>query len=296
MDHQAFYSSDGDFLVVPQVGTLYIITENGKLEVPPKYIAVLPRGIKFAVQVTEASRGYAVECFDGHFQLPDLGPIGANGLATQRDFEAPVAYYEERMGEYTIFNKFGGEMFECTMDHSPFDVVGWHGNYTPYRYNLEHFNTIGSISFDHPDPSIFTVLTCPSASPGTALCDFVIFPERWMVAENTFRPPYYHRNTMNEYMGNIYGQYDAKEKGFAPGCSSLHLTMTPHGPDSEAFEKGSTVELKPQKYTGTLSFMFESTLLFKVSVRSQDLIKRDDEYYKCWKKLTNNFKLPEGTN
>lgn len=179
-----------------------------------------------------------------------------------------------------IFNKFGGEMFECTMDHSPFDVVAWHGNYTPYRYDLERFNTVGSISFDHPDPSIFTVLTCPSAHPGTALCDFVIFPERWMVAENTFRPPWYHRNTMNEYMGNIYGQYDAKEKGFLPGGASLHLPMTPHGPDSEAFEKATNAELKPVKYTGTLAFMFESCLFFKVCTKSQDLIKRDEDYYK----------------
>ena len=229
MNNSACCNADGDYLIVPQTGTLFITSEFGKLKVEPKEIVVIPRGIRFSVDINQSSRGWVCEIFNGHFRLPDLGPIGANCLANPRDFEAPVAWFEQKSENFEIFQKFGGKVFKCEMDHSPFDVVAWHGNYYPYKYNLEKFCTIGSISFDHPDPSIFTVLTCPSNEVGTAVCDFVIFPPRWLVGEHTFRPPYYHRNTMSEYMGNIYGVYDAKEKGFSPGCSSLHSCMTPHG-------------------------------------------------------------------
>jgi homogentisate 1,2-dioxygenase len=311
MDTSAFYNSDGDFLIVPQVGTLSIITENGKLVVPPKYIAIIPRGIKFAVHVSEASRGYACEIFDGHFQLPDLGPIGSNGLANSRDFEAPVAFYETTKAQFTVLflltSRFttssAGRCSSARWTTAPSTL--WPGSLPTYQGMATILPTAITSSTSTQSEQSRSTIPIPPSSPSlpprpiiqglllpyfsTALCDFVIFPERWMVAENTFRPPYYHRNTMNEYMGNIVGAYDAKEKGFVPGASSLHLCMTAHGPDSEAFEKASNAELQPAKYKGALAFMFESYLLFKISVKSQDLIKVDTEYYKCWQKLTDKF-------
>eukprot|EP00842_Homolaphlyctis_polyrhiza_P001677 jgi/Hompol1/250/HPOL_004117-RA len=224
MVNEAFYNADGDFLIVPQQGTLDIQTELGFLKVSPGEIVVIQRGIRYSVSLPDGpSRGYICEIFDGHFELPGLGPIGANGLANPRDFLYPVAAYEDKEGvEYTIINKYQGYLFATTQTHSPFDVVAWHGNYAPYKYDLSRFNTINTVSFDHPDPSIFTVLTAKSSTPGVALADFVIFPPRWMVAENTFRPPYYHRNCMAEFMGLISGGYDAKQEGFVPGGASLH--------------------------------------------------------------------------
>ncbi len=210
MGDVAFYNSDGDFLIVPQEGALSLQTEMGKLHVKPREIVVIPRGIRFRVEVEGPSRGYILEVFQGHFQLPDLGPIGANGLANARDFLYPVASYEDVERPFKVFAKFGGKIFSSDLGHSPFDVVAWHGNYSPYKYDLERYNTMNSVSFDHPDPSIYTVLTVPSDTPGVAVCDFVIFPPRWMVMEKTFRPPYYHRNCMSEFMGMIWGKYDAK--------------------------------------------------------------------------------------
>lgn len=227
MKNRAFYNSDGDFLIVPQIGTLYIKTEMGKMKVEPCEICVIQRGIKFTVEVTESSRGYIAELFKGHLELPGLGPIGANGLANPRDFQSPVAFFEDidgldtSNGGYTIVNKYMNKFFHTPTDHSPFDVVAWHGNYGPYKYDLRKFNCINSVTYDHPDPSIYTVLTCPTDEPGTAVIDFVIFPPRWMVAEHTFRPPWYHRNCMSEYMGMIYGKYDAKSSEFRR--SSLFL-------------------------------------------------------------------------
>ena len=241
MGNQAFYSSDGDMLIVPQMGHLHITTEYGKLEIEPEQIAVIQRGIKFKVDLKDCdqARGYICETYKSHFQLPDLGPIGANSLANPIHFESPTAWYEDTSENWTIISKFNGKFFNYSLSHSPFNVVAWHGNYCPYRYDLRKFNTIGSISYDHPDPSIFTVLTCQSDEPGQAVVDFVIFPPRWLVAEKTFRPPYYHRNTMSEFMGNLKGVYDAKEYGFIPGASSLHSTMSGHGPEHAVFEKAS---------------------------------------------------------
>jgi len=256
---------------------------------------VIQRGVKFSVELEEWSRGYVCEIFKGHFRLPDLGPIGANGLANPRDFKTPVAYYEKSTDTFSIVTKFLGGFFESTIDHSPFDVVAWHGNYVPYKYDLRTFCTMGSISFDHPDPSIFTVLTCQTDEPGVAVCDFVIFPPRWLVQEHTFRPPYYHRNLMSEFMGNVFGTYDAKEKGFGPGFASLHLPMTPHGPDAEVFEKASTVDLKPQKLDNTMSFMFETVYTLKTTKFVMDeggLV--DEDYWMCWSKLKDHFKIEEG--
>ncbi|ELR15130.1 homogentisate 1,2dioxygenase [Acanthamoeba castellanii str. Neff] len=288
----AFYNSDGDFLIVPQQGTLDIQTEFGYLEVKSGEIAVIQRGIRFRVALPDGpSRGYIAEVFDGHFEIPDLGPIGANGLANPRDFLTPVAAYEDKDDcEYTIVNKFNGALWTCTQTRSPFDVVAWHGNYAPYKYDLALFNAINTVTFDHIDPSIFTVLTCQTNTPGVAACDFVIFPPRWAVAENTFRPPYYHRNCMSEFMGLIRGMYEAKQEGFLPGGASLHSCMSAHGPDRTTFEKASTEELKPVRIPDTtLAFMFESTYLFSLTEFAEVADNLDQNYYKCWQPLDKHF-------
>ncbi|KAH8680756.1 homogentisate-dioxygenase [Xylariales sp. PMI_506] len=296
---QAFYSADGDFLIVAQQGTLDIQTELGRLLVRPGEIGVIPRGVKYRVELPDGpSRGYVLELFQGHFQLPELGPIGSNGLANTRDFQAPVACYEDDVSDWVITGKFGGRLFDAAQDHSPFDVVAWHGNYYPYKYDLGRFNTIGSISYDHPDPSIFTVLTAPSPVTGTAVADFVIFPPRWLVAEGTFRPPWYHRNTMSEFMGLIDGDYDAKAggaDGFQPGGASLHNVMAAHGPDAGTFEKASSAELAPQKVgAGSMAFMFESSLMLGVTdwslVRCQKVQEEYTEH--SWGQLQRRFKAP----
>jgi len=284
----AMYNSDGDFLIVPQEGTLHIQTEMGFLEVAPKEIVVIQRGIRFRVAVDGPSRGYVCEIYGGHFQLPDLGPIGANGLANARDFLYPVAAYEDRDVDYVVVNKFGGRLFSTIMHHSPFNVVAWHGNYAPYKYDLSKFNTMNSVSYDHPDPSIYTVLTCPTDTPGVALCDFVIFPPRWMVMDKSFRPPYYHRNTMTEFMGMVWGKYDAKV-GFQPGGASLHSCMSAHGPDADTFLKASNAELKPEYFGAGLAFMFETTLQLKLTPWALAAPHRDAEYRKCWQQLPRVF-------
>jgi len=293
MDDRYFYNADGEMLLVPELGRLGFLTELGAIQAGPGEVVVIPRGLKFRVEPApddKQCRGYICENYGQPFRLPDLGPIGANGLANSRDFETPVAWYEDREGLFTQVAKFGGNLWSCGIDHSPLDVVAWHGNYAPYRYDLRRFNTIGSVSFDHPDPSIFTVLTSPSDLHGTANCDFVIFPDRWLVAENTFRPPWYHRNTMSEYMGLIYGAYDAKEEGFVPGGGSLHNQMSAHGPDLDAFEKASKAELKPQKLSGTLAFMFESRYIIRPTKFAMDSAELQHEYSEVWQGLKKNFR------
>lgn len=290
MQDKCFYSSDGDFLIVPQKGSLQITTEFGKMNVDPNEICVIQLGMRFSVTVSEDSRGYVLEVFDGHFELPSLGPIGANGLANPRDFLTPVAHYEDcEVDKYAVISKYHGHLFQATQDHSPYDVVAWHGNYTPYKYNLKNFNVINTVSFDHCDPSIFTVLTCQSVRAGVAIADFVIFPPRWGVAENTFRPPYYHRNCMSEFMGLILGKYEAKEGGFLPGGATLHSMMTPHGPDAACFEKASEEDLKPVRVAeGTQAFMFESSLSMAIT-KWGNKTKVDDKYYECWQPLKKHF-------
>ncbi|MGD8709119.1 MAG: homogentisate 1,2-dioxygenase, partial [Ectothiorhodospiraceae bacterium] len=254
MTERFFYDADGELLLVPQAGSLVLRTEMGVMQVSPGEIAVIPRGLKFQVRLPDSqARGYICENHAAPLRLPNLGPIGANGLANPRDFLTPVAAYEQERGSYEIIAKFHGHLWASDLDHSPMDVVAWHGNYAPYKYDLARFNTVNTVSFDHPDPSIFTVLTAPSDTPGMANIDFVIFPPRWMVAENTFRPPYFHRNVMSEFMGLIHGVYDAKAEGFEPGGASLHNCMTPHGPDAETFEAASTAELKPEYQGDTLA-------------------------------------------
>lgn len=300
-ERTVFYTADGDFLIVPQHGVLDIQTELGRLLVRPNEICVIPRGIRYRVTLPEGPvRGYILELYQGHFHLPELGPIGSNCLANVRDFQAPIAHYEEdTQNTYTLLSKFAGHLYAATQNHSPFDVVAWHGTYYPYKYDLGRFNTIGTISYDHPDPSIFTVLTAQSDHPGTAIADFVIFPPRWLVAEDTFRPPWYHRNCMSEFMGLIHGNYDAKQGGkggFQPAGASLHNVMSGHGPDAVTHEKASTVELKPQKVgEGSMAFMFESCLMVGVTEWGlRKCAKVQEEYNKeSWVPLKPRFKKPE---
>jgi homogentisate 1,2-dioxygenase len=291
MTDEFFYNADGDFLIVPQEGRLSLRSELGVLEVSPGEIAVVPRGIKFQAVLPEGkARGYVCENYGRAFRLPERGPIGANGLANPRDFLAPAAAFEEREGRFGLIAKFHGNFWRANIGHSPLDVVAWHGNDYPYKYDLARFNAIGTVSFDHPDPSIFTVLTSPSSEPGTANVDFVIFPPRWMVAEDTFRPPWYHRNVMSEYMGLIKGRYDAKETGFVPGGGSLHNAMSAHGPDAEAFDKATGAELKPAFLGDTMAFMFETRYVYAPTDYAMKTELLQNEYWKCWAGLKKNFK------
>jgi homogentisate 1,2-dioxygenase len=287
---RAFINADGEMLVVPQQGALTITTELGVLQVAPGEIALLPRGMAFKVAVHGPTRAYVCENYGAAFRLPELGPIGSNGLANARDFMAPVAAFDTDTGPVEIVRKYGGRLWRATAQATPFNVVAWHGNLVPYKYDTKRFMAIGSISFDHPDPSIFTVLTSPSDTPGTANCDFVIFPPRWLVAEDTFRPPWYHRNVMAEFMGLVHGQYDAKPEGFRPGGMSLHNSMVPHGPDGDAFTKASSATLAPHKLDNTLAFMFESRWRFKPTAWALNGGTLDAAYADCWAHLADRFK------
>jgi homogentisate 1,2-dioxygenase len=291
MSERFFYNADGEMLLVPEQGKLRLCTEFGLLDVAPGHMAVIPRGVRLRVELPDAAaRGYVCENYGARFALPERGPIGTDGLANRRDFEMPVAAFEEQRGDFRLVSKFQGRLFEAAMDHSPLNVVAWHGNLSPYRYDLRRFNTIGSISYDHPDPSIFTVLTSASSTPGTANVDFVIFPPRWLVAEDTFRPPWFHRNVMSEYMGLIYGDYDAKTGGgFVPGGASLHNCMAAHGPDAATFAAASAAELKPRKLTDTLAFMFESQNVYVPTRYAMDSETRDRDYQACWQSLGSRF-------
>ena len=280
MERRVLVDADGELVIVPQQGALRIATELGRLDVAPGSIGVVPRGVKFRVEVDGEARGYVVENHGLPLRLPDLGPIGSNGLANPRDFETPVAWFEDEDEPTEVIQKSLGSLWTTTLDHSPLDVVAWHGNYAPYRYDLSRFNVIGTISYDHPDPSIFTVLTSPSNVPGRANADFVIFPPRWMVGEDTFRPPWFHRNVMSEAMGLIHGAYDAKAEGFAPGGLSLHNLMSGHGPDVDSWKKASEAELKPVKIEGTMAFMVESCWPYRPTQFALDRAQPD--YDQAW--------------
>jgi homogentisate 1,2-dioxygenase len=291
MDGRAFSSSDGEFLIVPQEGTLLLRTELGVLEAGPGEVALVPRGVRFRAELPRGPvRGYVCENYGQPFQLPELGPIGANGLANARDFLAPVAAFEDRREPTEVVNKFGGNLWAAVYDHSPLDVVAWHGNHVPYVYDLRRFNVIGSISYDHPDPSIFTVLTSPSDSPGLAGADFVVFAPRWLVGEDTFRPPYFHRNVMSEFMGLVAGAYDAKAEGFVPGGASLHNMMSAHGPDRATYERASSAELRPQKVDEGLAFMFETRWPVVPTAYALGAPHRQQGYDAVWEGLGREFR------
>lgn len=291
MTGRYFYSADGELLVVPQQGRLAIATELGLLEVEPQQIAVIPRGVRFSVALPDGeARGYVCENFGALLRLPDLGPIGSNGLANPRDFLAPVARYEDLEGDFELVAKFSGHLWSARIGHSPLDVVAWHGNYAPYKYDLRHFNTIGSISYDHPDPSIFLVLHSPSDTPGVDNLDFVIFPPRWLAGEDTFRPPWFHRNVASEFMGLVHGAYDAKAEGFVPGGASLHNCMSGHGPDAATFDKASSADTsRPHKVTDTMAFMFETRnpLAATAQALASPLLQRN--YQDCWAGIARHF-------
>ena len=281
MKERYFWNADGELMFVPQQGPILLWTELGKLEVEPGHIAVVPRGMKFRLEVSGPSRGYLCENYGAPFRLPELGPIGSQGLAQTRDFQAPVAAFEDE-GKCQVVAKYLGGLWASDFAHSPLDVVAWHGDYVPYRYDLARFMAIGTISFDHADPSIFTVLTSPSERPGTANCDFVIFPPRWAVAEDTFRPPWFHRNVMSELMGLVHGVYDAKAEGFLPGGISIHNSMSAHGPDLSTFERASAAALKPQKIADTLAFMWESRYVFRPTRFALEARELQKDYDKVW--------------
>lgn len=290
MENEYFFNADGEYLVAAQEKSLRFCTEFGIIDIKPGEICIIPRGVIFKVELLGGpARAYVCENYGGAFTLPDRGPIGANCLANPRDFLTPVAAYEDKQVPSLLYVKWGGELYRSEIGQSPLDVVAWHGNYAPYKYDLRHFSPVGAILFDHPDPSIFTVLTAPSETPGTANVDFVIFPERWAVAENTFRPPWYHRNLMSEFMGLVYGVYDAKPEGFVPGGMSLHNQMLPHGPDTAAFEHASNGELKPVKLTGTMAFMFETRFPQRVTKYAAELPTLQEDYIDCWRDLKKHF-------
>jgi homogentisate 1,2-dioxygenase len=296
MQGRFFSNSDGELLIVPQAGRLRIATELGVLELMPLEIAVIPRGLRFKVELLDAhARGYVCENFGAAFRLPDLGPIGSNGLARARDFQTPVAAYEDIEGRFELVTKFMGSLWSATLDHSPLDVVAWHGNNAPCKYDLRRFNTIGSISYDHPDPSIFLVLQSQSDTPGVDDVDFVIFPPRWLAMTDTFRPPWFHRNVASEFMGLIVGKYDAKEEGFVPGGSSLHNCMSGHGPDAATVEKAERADTRiPEHVDGTMAFMFETRAVICPTATALALPQLQPDYPGCWATLPKRFTVPPG--
>jgi homogentisate 1,2-dioxygenase len=300
MQGRAFYNADGEMLIVPQVGRHRFVTEFGIVDAEPQEIVVIPRGVRFRVELLDSeggavveqgeARGYVCENFGANLRLPDLGPIGSNGLANPRDFLTPVAAYEDLDGPHELLAKFQGRLWSARMDHSPLDVVAWHGSYAPYKYDLRRFNAIGSISHDHPDPSIFLVLHSVSDTPGVSNIDFVIFPPRILAMQDTFRPPWFHRNVASEFMGLVHGAYDAKAEGFAPGGASLHNSMTGHGPDAQTFEKASRADLStPDVIKDTMAFMFETRFVWRPTRQALDSALLQHEYYRCWQGLQKHF-------
>ena len=290
MENRYIFDADGELMFVPQLGKMLVKTEMGYMDMEPGEICIVPRGMIFSVEPTEGkARGFVCENYGGKFTLPARGSIGANCLANPRDFLTPVAAYEDKDTDSEILAKWCGKLYRSAIGHSPLDVVAWHGNYAPYKYDLRTFSPVGALLFDHPDPSIYTVLTSPSGVEGTANVDFVIFPDRWSVAENTFRPPWYHRNIMSEFMGLIYGTYDAKPSGFVPGGFSLHNCMLPHGPDTDAFEGASNSDLQPEKMKGSLAFMFETCLPQHLTEFAGKTPLLQDDYPNCWKEIKKYF-------
>ena len=290
MEDEYFYDADGELLIVPQAGAIRVFTECGILDVGPGEIVIVPKGMKFKVDLLAGPvRGYVCENYGNYLTLPERGPIGANCLANSRDFLAPVAAFEDLERPCRLFAKALGRLYLTEIKQSPLDVVAWHGNYAPVKYDLSRFSPVGSVLFDHPDPSIYTVLTSASERAGTANVDFVIFPERWIVMEDSFRPPWYHMNVMSEFMGLVHGVYDAKPNGFVPGAMSLHNALLAHGPDAEAFEKASSKSLVPERMSDTLAFMFETRYPLLPTAYASQLQLIDAGYPDCWDGLQRMF-------
>src|SRR5215467_6997014 len=293
MTDRYFYDADGELLIVPQQGRVRLVSELGIVETTSGEIVVIPRGLRFRVELPDGpSRGYICENYGPMFRLPELGPLGSNGLANPRDFLSPVAAYEDTEQRCVLISKFQGNLWAAEMDHSPLNVVAWHGNFAPYKYDLARFMVIGTVSFDHPDPSIYTVLSAPSDVPGTANVDFVVFPPRWLVGEDTFRPPWFHRNTMSEFMGLLHGVYDAKAEGFLPGGASLHNCMSAHGPDADTWARATRAELKPQKLEDTMAFMFESRYAMRLTCYAIESSELQHDYFEGWQGLAKHFRKP----
>src|SRR5574337_1752193 len=291
MTDRYFYSADGEMLIVPHEGRQRFVTELGVIEAEPQEIVVIPRGLRFRVELLDASaRGYICENFGAAFRLPEMGPIGSNGLAHPRDFLIPAAWYEDRDASSELVARFMGNLWSAEMDHSPLDVVAWHGNHAPYKYDLRRFNAIGSISYDHPDPSIFLVLQSQSDTPGVDTIDFAIFPPRILAMQDTFRPPWFHRNVASEFMGLVRGVYDAKAEGFVPGGASLHNCMTAHGPDAQTFEKATTADVsRPDYIRDTMAIMFETRCVIRPTRFALETPQLQAEYYRCWQDLRRHF-------
>ena len=292
MHDRFFYDADGELLIVPQLGALRLHTEFGILEVQPAEVALVPRGIKFRVELIDAAaRGFVLENYGLPFRLPDLGPIGTFGLANARDFLAPVAAFDDRDGDMRIVAKYGGAIWEAEIDHSPLDIVAWRGNYVPFKYDLRRFQCINTVTFDHPDPSIYCVLASPTAVPGTSNVEFGCFPPRWIVAEHTFRPPPFHRNVASEFVALLQGAYIGKGESFAPGSASLHNCMAGHGPDAETYQRATSSDLQPQYLDDTMTFIIETQLPIRPTkwAIESDLLDRD--YYKTWQGLTRRFRV-----
>lgn len=290
MKNRYFSNHDGEIILIPYLGELMIYTEFGRLVLKPGSLAVIPRGIKFKVELASPlACGYLCENAGISLSLPELGLLGANGLANPRHFLYPKAFYEDYTGGITLVCKYQQRFWSAHSNHSPLNVVAWHGNYAPYCYDLSLFNTLNTVSFDHPDPSIFTVLTSPSNTPGVANFDLVIFSSRWMVAEHTLRLPYFHRNIMNEFMGLISGEYDAKQEGFLPGGFSIHNCMTAHGPDYLSYQNAIKETLEPTYYNNTLAFMFEVKEPWLISKQAASHPAKQFNYSDCWQELSASF-------
>ncbi|MEO7128010.1 MAG: homogentisate 1,2-dioxygenase, partial [Rhodoferax sp.] len=291
MERRVFYNADAEMLIVPQQGRLHVATELGRLDIEPQEIVLIPRGMRFRVELPEgAARGYLCENYGAYLRLPDLGVIGSNGLANARHFEVPHAWYEDKDGDYELVAKFAGNLWSAAMDHSPLDVVAWSGNHVPYKYDLRRFNAIGSVSFDHPDPSIFLVLQAQSTTPGVDTLDFAIFPPRMLSMEHTFRPPWFHRNIASEFMGLVHGVYDAKAEGFMPGGASLHNSFTGHGPDARTFEKASHADTtKTDHIRDTMAIMFETRLPLRPTRHALESPQLQRQYAQCWHGLKKHF-------
>ncbi|KAH9874017.1 hypothetical protein IAQ61_004645 [Plenodomus lingam] len=298
MERRAFCNADGDFLICAQLGTLDIVTEMGKIFLQPGEICVIQRGIRFCMNLapdTKVARGYITEVWGSMWELPDLGPLGGHGLANPRDFLYPVAAIDDNLHvDWQIVNKINGELVAIQQDHSPFDLVAWHGNVVPYKYDLTKFSSQNSTSIDHTDPSIFTVLTAKSRDPLTPLADFLWFGPRWDVATNTFRLPYFHRNSASEFLACLYGQGLGRSDDFQPGGGSFEGGHTPHGGFHEGYQHGMRIhESQPEKIlTEQLTIMIESSRLFlwtEWARKGCGVIDEHGTNYKVWEALPDRF-------